>query len=83
MREATPGARPSQPPASPHGASLCLTALGCPTRKKKHQQQIFYFQLPAQSVPVVVASWTVATPARVSLAGGHGHWELLGGGTLG
>lgn len=69
VQEAAPGARPSQPPASPHGARPSLTAWAAP-HGKKNQQQIFYFQLPAQSVPVVVASWTVATPAGVSLAGG-------------
>lgn len=48
--------------------------LGLPRTEKNHQQQIFYFQLPAESVPVVLASWAAAALAGESLAGGgHGH----------
>lgn len=43
-----------------------------PRTEKNHQQQIFYFQLPAKSVPVVLASWAAAASAGGSLAGGHG-----------
>lgn len=75
-QEATPGGlgpthtHPGPPlrPTAPGSAKQP----GLPRTEKNHQQQIFYFQLPAESVPVVLASWAAAAPARGSLLGGHG-----------
>lgn len=85
MQEATPGARPSQLSAFPHGASLCLTAPGCPARKKNISSKSFISTFrPSQFLLLWPAGHLPRQQGCRWLGEGAQPWGTPGGGgTLG